>query len=89
MPVARAFADPGLSISNVGNSSSHSANDPTAETEEPIEEDKKYCTCFGAGIGDMVGCDGLDCPREWVSCFALIFFGYAHVTCSSIYPVLA
>ncbi|KAF8915038.1 hypothetical protein CPB85DRAFT_1411645 [Mucidula mucida] len=73
MPVARAFADPGLSISNVGNSSSHSANDPTAETEEPIEEDKKYCTCFGAGIGDMVGCDGLDCPREWfhISCVGL------------------
>lgn len=67
MPIARSF-EPSSNVSSSG------GREPVVEAEEPVEEDKKYCTCFGAGVGDMVGCDGDGCPREWVCSSYFITF---------------
>lgn len=31
-----------------------------------------YCTCHRVSFGEMIGCDGTDCDREWVSPFFLL-----------------
>lgn len=37
--------------------------------EEGDEGDKTiYCFCQRVSFGEMIGCDGNDCEREWVSC---------------------
>lgn len=28
-----------------------------------------YCVCHRVSFGEMIGCDGTDCDREWVSRF--------------------
>lgn len=36
--------------------------------EEGDEGDKTiYCFCQRVSFGEMIGCDGSDCEREWVS----------------------
>jgi hypothetical protein len=36
--------------------------------EEGDEGDKTiYCICERVSFGEMIGCDGSDCEREWVS----------------------
>ena len=45
---------------------------PEEEDEEDGEE-QRYCYCNGVSYGEMVGCDGDSCPREWfhLSCVGL------------------
>jgi len=35
--------------------------------ESEGEGEKRYCWCDNVSYGDMIGCDGDDCEREWVS----------------------
>ena len=43
--------------------------DEDADAEEEADEDdpngQRYCYCNGVSYGDMVGCDGDNCSREW------------------------
>ena len=32
------------------------------------EDNKTYCYCGNVSYGEMIGCDGIDCVREWVCC---------------------
>lgn len=41
-----------------------------AEGEEGMDEDgdgQVYCYCHRVSFGEMIGCDGTECEREWVS----------------------
>lgn len=44
-----------------------STGEGDAADEEPGEgdEEKKYCYCNSVSYGDMVGCDGEGCEKEW------------------------
>ena len=33
------------------------------------EEERKYCYCERVSYGEMIGCDDLQCEREWVRIF--------------------
>ena len=33
------------------------------------EDNKTYCYCENVSYGEMIGCDGTDCVREWVCVF--------------------
>ncbi|KAI9293379.1 hypothetical protein K502DRAFT_293802, partial [Neoconidiobolus thromboides FSU 785] len=32
---------------------------------ESENDDRLYCFCSRESFGDMVGCDGENCPHEW------------------------
>ncbi|KAF9045761.1 hypothetical protein BDZ89DRAFT_1058722 [Hymenopellis radicata] len=40
------------------------ADDAEAEEEE-VDDDKPYCFCQKKSFGDMIACDGTNCPYEW------------------------
>lgn len=44
---------------------SQSTGDGEGADEEPGDEEKKYCYCNAVSYGDMVGCDGEGCEKEW------------------------
>lgn len=56
------------------------AGDDTMEGELADPDEKTYCYCGQVSFGQMVGCDGEDCEKEWVSLscsilrFSLNFF---------------
>ncbi|CAP71020.1 uncharacterized protein PODANS_6_3910 [Podospora anserina S mat+] len=35
------------------------------DEDEPDGDEPRYCKCNGVSYGEMVGCDGVGCPREW------------------------
>ncbi|KAK4180734.1 putative transcriptional regulatory protein [Triangularia setosa] len=35
------------------------------DDDEPDGDEPRYCKCNGVSYGEMVGCDGVGCPREW------------------------
>ena len=46
---------------------------PDDDEEEVTENEPRYCYCHGISYGEMVGCDGKECQREWfhLSCVGL------------------
>jgi hypothetical protein len=39
--------------------------DGSVPSGERHEDDSLYCICQRASYGQMIGCDGKDCPFEW------------------------
>ncbi|KAK0670911.1 putative transcriptional regulatory protein [Cercophora samala] len=35
------------------------------DDDEPDGDEPRYCKCNGVSYGEMVGCDGVGCTREW------------------------
>lgn len=53
--------------------------DEAAEAEAEAAEDDDadghtYCVCDRVSFGEMIGCDGSDCEREWVSFDSLVLW---------------
>ncbi|KAI0756380.1 hypothetical protein C8Q80DRAFT_1128260 [Daedaleopsis nitida] len=57
MPVARNFRPP---VAAENNSTAVSV-----EPEPDAEDNRVYCKCNTISYGEMIGCDGEDCEKEW------------------------
>ena len=61
---------PGMPVAR--SSSIHPASNADADSHQDTpdgndgEDDKTYCFCNGPSYGEMIGCDGDGCEREWV-----------------------
>ncbi|KAK9320545.1 hypothetical protein V1517DRAFT_329005 [Lipomyces orientalis] len=44
---------------------SSTASDPVSPNRDDPESEPVYCYCQQVSYGEMVGCDGPDCKREW------------------------
>lgn len=73
MPVSRSAASASVSAHAV--TSSASANVENMEGTDGDIDEKTYCTCQNYSHGEMIACDGSECPTEWVSsAFGLCVF---------------
>lgn len=47
------------------NGTNGAANGNNENGDEQAEDERIYCFCNGGGVGEMIGCDGQACAREW------------------------
>lgn len=56
---------------------------PGEEDGEGEVDNKVYCFCQTVSYGEMIGCDDMDCPHEWV-CFVLVVYLIFVLTVSTV-----
>ena len=71
MPVARGSSNP-VPVQNLNIPTTSTPVDQQADStagggdEAEHEDERKYCFCDRVSFGEMIGCDGEECEREWV-----------------------
>ena len=67
VPVKRSHKKGAGLAAQLAAAATHGDDNYSMQGDEDEEEgnEPRYCYCNGVSYGQMVGCDGKDCPREW------------------------